>query len=147
MTLALHTFLADTQPDLVYAKIDADNETVYSTALPMAGYQGVVFFAYAAKGEVASFALKLQQDTVVGMGSAADLLGTKVTFATAVGTDGFAFCELQNPIEGFVRAALVVPNITTPGPVVIIAVRYGKNWLPETNADGETHIAPAEGTA
>jgi len=41
----------------------------------------------------------------------------------------------------------VVPNITTPTAVCVIALRYGKNWRPETNADGEFHEAPAEGTA
>lgn len=147
MTLQLHDFLSDTQPDKVVCKGDADNETINGTILDMLGYQGVVFFLVAEKGEIANVLMKAQQDTASNMATAADLEGTSVTIATAVATDGFGFLEVKQPAERYVRCVVTAPNITTPAAITVVAVRYGKNWLPETNADGESHNAPAEGTA
>jgi hypothetical protein len=146
-SLMFNTIKDDMQPDLVAYKIDADNETITGTGVDMTGYQGVVFFVVAGKGEVATFSIKAQQDSAVGFGTAADLLGSAVSFATAVNTSGFAFLEIRNPAEQYVRPIITVPNITTPVAVTVVALRYGKNWRPETNADGEVHVAPAEGTA
>jgi hypothetical protein len=147
MSIKLNDFISDTQPDLVVCKADADNETINGTILDMLGYQGVVFFLVAEKGEVANITLKAQQDTAAAMGAAADLEGTAVTIATAVATNSFGFLEVKLPRERYVRCVVVAPNITTPAMINVVAVRYGKNWLPETNADGESHNAPAEGTA
>ena len=146
-TISFGNIYSDMQPDLQIIKLDADNETLTGAGLDMLGYQGVVFFAAAQKGEIASYDLKAQQDAAVGFGGAPDLKDTKVTFATAVLTDGFAFVEIHNPTDRYVRPILVVPNVTTPNAVCVMALRYGKNWRPETNADGEFHEAPAEGTA
>lgn len=147
MTLSLNSFLEDTQPDLQVVKVDADNESLNGAGVDMLGYQGVVFIATAGKGEIGTFGLKAQQDSASNFATAADLLGTNVAFASAVATDGFAFLEIVRPVKRYVRPVLVVPNLTTARPVSVIAVRYGKNWRPETNADGEMHISPAEGTA
>lgn len=147
MSIKFHDFFNDTQPDLVVCKKDADNETINGTALDMLGYEGVVFLLVAGKGEVANVTIKAQQDTVVGMGTAADLTGTSVTIATAVGSDSFGFLEVRKPLERFVRCVVGAPNITTPALITVVAVRYGKNWLPETNTDGEVHNSPVEGTA
>lgn len=146
-TLAINSIFEDAQPDAQLVKVDADNETLYGAGVDMLGYQGVVFIATAGKGEVGTVALKAQQDSDSGYGTAADLLGTSVSFATAVATDGFAFLEIVRPSKRYVRPALVVPNFGTARPVSVVAIRYGKNWRPETNADGEIHISPAEGTA
>lgn len=140
-------FISDTQPDLVVCKADADNETINGTILDMLGYQGVVFFLTAGKGEVANVTLKAQQDTAAAMGTAADLEGTSVTIATAVATDSFGFLEVKLPQERYVRCVVGAPNITTPAHISVVAVRYGKDRRPETNADGESHNAPAEGSA
>lgn len=147
MTIGFNNFLDSSQPDLSYIDLDADNESAAGAILDMLGYQGVVFFAAANLGEAANFTLKAQQDTAANMGTAADLLGTSVAFSTAIGTDGFAFLDVQRPAERYVRPVVTVPNLTTPCALCIIAVRYGKHINPETNADGELHIAPAEGTA
>lgn len=147
MPVTLNDFLVDTQPNLETIKINADNNTYYGAGVDTLGYQGVVFFAAAYQGEVATYGLKAQQDTDAAFGTAADLAGSNVAFATGVTTDGFAFVDIKNPAERYVRPALVVPNLTTPNSVVIISVRYGKNWRPEVNADGELHVTPAEGTA
>lgn len=140
-------FISDTQPDMVVCKKDADNETINGTVLDMLNYESVVFFLVAGRGEVASVTIKAQQDTVIGMGTAADLLGTSVAIATAVGSDSFGFLEVKRPTERYVRCVVGAPNITTPALITVVAVRYGKDRRPETNTDGESHSSPAEGTA
>jgi hypothetical protein len=147
MTLQLHTVLSDMQPDLLLSGIAADNTTYYGTGVDMTDYQGVVFFAVAHHGENMTYGLKAQQDTDVAFGTTQDLLGSNVAFTTTTVVDGFAFLEIIRPTERYVRPALVVPNVTTPNSVAIFALRYGKNMLPETNADGEAHADTAEGTA
>lgn len=146
-SMLFRSFYDDMQPDLVVCKADADNESITGTTLDMLGYQGVVFLLTAGKGEVANVLMKAQQDSAAGMGTAADLEGTSVTIATAVATNSFGFLEVKNPAERYVRCIVTAPNITTPAHISVVAIRYGKNWLPETNADGEFHSAPAEGTA
>jgi len=147
MGVIVHSITEDAQPDLEIYKVDADNETINGTGVDMLGYQGVVFIAVVGKGEVADIDLKAQQDTVSNFAAAADLEDSNVTFATAIATSGFGFVEIKNPLERYVRAVLVVPDLTTARPAVVIALRYGKDLLPETNADGELHSTPAEGTA
>ena len=145
--LLFHTIKDDMQPDPQVLKADADNEALNGSGVDMLGYEGVVFFAQALKGEIATFKIKAQQDSASNFGSAADLEGTEVSFATAVATDGFAFLEVRYPQERYVRPVVTVPNLTTPNAVSVTALRYGKGKRPETNADGEVHFAPAEGTA
>lgn len=147
MTLGFSSFQEHMQPDAQLVLIDADNSTYYGSGVDMNGYLGVAFFATALKGEVQTYGLKVQQDSDSGFGTAADLEGSNVAFATAVATDGFAFVEIKNPRERYLRPALVVPNVTTPNAVAVFAIRYGKGILPETNTDGELHVYPAEGTA
>jgi hypothetical protein len=140
------SFFEHLQPDPQLISL-VDNNTYYGSGVDMTGYSGVVFFAQVGQGEVANYDLKVQQDTDSAFGTAADLAGTKVTFATGASADGFAFVDVRNPAERYVRPALVAPNITTPISAAIFAIRYGKKDGPETNADGELHDAPAEGTA
>lgn len=147
MTTQLHTMKDDTQLDIQVVKVDADNESINGAGVDMLGYQGVVFLATCGKGEVATINMKAQQDTASNFATAADLEGTGVDFATAVATDGFGFLEIVRPAERYVRPVLVVPNLGTARPISIVSIRYGKNWLPETNSDGEIHVSPAEGVA
>jgi len=147
MTISINTFFEDTQPDIQAVKVDADNEAINGTGVDMLGYQGVVFFATAGKGEIGAFELKAQQDSASNFGTAADLLGSAKAFSTAVGTDGFAFLEIAKPDKRYVRPVLTAPDLVTARPVSVIAIRYGKNWHPETNSDGELQVSPAEGQA
>jgi hypothetical protein len=142
-----HAIYSDMQPDAQLIDIDADNETLYGLGVDMNDYDAVAFFASVSKGEAATFTLKVQQDTASNFGTAADLAGTAKSIVIATGTDGFGFVEVKNPQERYVRPALVCPNVGTAKGVSIIAIRYGKKYLPETNTDGELHVAPAEGTA
>src|SRR5512136_287125 len=107
-TLSFSNIKDDMQPDPQLIKLDADNETLNGAGVDMFGYQGVAFFAAAQKGEIATYGLKAQQDTASNFGTAADLAGSNVAFATAVATDGFAFVEIHNPTERYVRPVLVV---------------------------------------
>jgi hypothetical protein len=142
-----HSIHSDMQPDLQLVDLDADNETLYGSGVDMNDYESVCFFATVQKGEAATFTLKVQQDTVSNFASAADLTGTAKSIVIATSTDGFGFVEVKNPQERYVRPALVCPNVGTAKGVSIIAIRYGARYLPETNSDGELHVAPAEGTA
>lgn len=147
MPFSLVNFLEDCQIDLENIQVAADNSTYYGTGVDMSHHSGVVFVAALRRGIAATLTLKAQQDTAVGFGTAADLAGTAVTAARDGSTDAFCFVEVQNPAEQYVRPAAIVPNIATATALSIISIRYGKDRRPETNADGEFHNAPAEGTA
>jgi hypothetical protein len=142
-----HSIFTDMQPDLLLLDLDADNETLYGTGVYMGDHTTVVFFAAVQKGEAATYTLKAQQDTVSNFASTADLAGTAKAIAIATNTNGFGFIEIKNPQEPWVRPALVCPNVGAAKGVAIFAIRYGNRYLPETNSDGELHVAPAEGTA
>src|SRR5690242_2824715 len=143
----LHSIFENAQPDLLAYKVDADNETISGTVVDMLDYQGVIFIALVGKGETANIDLKVQQGQASNLSDAADLAGSKVTFAIAAATNGFAFAEVKNPLERYLRPQLVVPDLSTARPAFLLAIRYGKNQMPETNADGELNVTPAEGTA
>lgn len=141
------SFYTDMQLDIQKLDLDADNETLYGVGCDMAGYRGVVFILSVSQGEAANFTLKAQQDTASNYGTAADLLGTALTVAIATATDGFGFIEIKEPKERYVRPAIVCPNVGTARAISCVSIRYGKQYLPETNSDGELHVNVAEGTA
>jgi hypothetical protein len=146
-TLAFNSLKEDMQLDNAYFIVNADNATYATTAFDMTGYQGIVFIANARQQEAATWSIKARQDTASTMASAADLLNTSVNMVVGTQTNGFAFVEVQNPAETWVDCVVTVPNISTATGLCVVAIRYGKNWRPETNSDGELHYAPAEGTA
>lgn len=127
-------------------KVDADNETINGSGVDMAGYDGVLLLAFAGKGEVATVSIKAQQDSDSGYGTAADLEGTSVSFATAVATSGFTALDIRQPAERYIRSVITAPNFGTARPVVVVAIRYGAKSLP-VSSTGEKHYRPAEGTA
>lgn len=133
--------------DCQVVDLDADNETLSGVGCDMLGYQGVIFIVSVDGLEVANFSIKVQQDSASAFGTAADLEGSSVAFSTGIGTNGFAFVEIKNPLERYLRPQVIVPNVTTPTAVSVVSIMYGKDWLPETNTDGELHTSPAEGTA
>ncbi len=145
--MSIFDFFSDSQPDIQLLDADADNETLYGIGCDMANYKHVAFFALVQKGEAATFTLKAQQDTASGYGTAADLAGTAKSIAIATATNGFGFIVIKNVQERYCRPALVCPNVGTAKVVAILSIRWGSRSLPETNSDGELHVAPAEGTA
>lgn len=129
---------------LVAFKTDGDNESINGTILDMQGYNSVAFIPIGYQGNVGSPTIKVQQDTAVAMGGAADLLGTSTTFTTGSSANGFTCLEVHQPRERYVRAVLTIPNWNAV-PVACIALQFNTD-LPVSN-DGELHISPAEGTA
>ena len=120
-------------------------------ALDMVGFRGVLMvvqFAAIAVGAVTS--IKAQQDTVVGMGTAADLAGTAQAIADD-DDDQIFIIDLYEPVEQFVR--LVVAKDATNATAECAAyIQYGASARPTipTVADlvtYERHMSPAEGTA
>lgn len=127
----------------------ADNESLTGAGVDMKGFRAVAFIVGAAGGETFStWSIKAQQDSDSGFGTAADLVGTATAFATAdTPTDGLAILEIVEPKERYVRPIITVPNVSTAKNVFCIAIKYGAEVLPTTNATGEQHVSPAEGTA
>lgn len=92
--------------------------------------------------------IKAQQDTVVGFGGGADLLGTAQVVADDDDEKSF-YIDLVKPLERFVR---VVVTRATQNSVVGGAyyIQYRGRKSPSThgsNVAGETHVSPIEGTA
>ena len=122
-----------------------------SAEVDMSGYDGVMLIAsmgVITAGAVTS--MKAQQDTVTGMGSAADLLGTSITIA-ADDDDQLFVLDIFNPQERFLRAYF---DRATQNAVIssCIAIRYKAKSRPQVNTVTdlvtlERHVAPAEGTA
>lgn len=120
--------------------------TINGAALDMAGYEGVLFiikYSSAANNNT----LKAQQDTAVGMGSAADLAGSQVTVGAS---DEIVWLELNRPLERFVRAAAL--RGTTTVIEWCVAIQYSARLKPVSNAlagtiAGKLLASPAEGTA
>ena len=93
--------------------------------------------------------VKAQQDTVVGMGGAADLLGTSIS--VGAGDDGLVTrLEIIKPEERFVRC--VVSRATQDSVVdgILAILRYPRVTPITQDATvqgAESHVSPIEGTA
>lgn len=118
---------------------------VTSDEVDMEGFEGVVFVGSIATVNAANFA-KAQQDTATGMGSAADLEGTKVV----PGDDGDSFMiDIYRPRERFLRV-VIDRGGTNTATGDIYAIQYGARKAPVSHGatiDSEVHVSPAEGTA
>jgi hypothetical protein len=122
---------------------------INGAVLDMSGFEGVlmvVTFGTITGSAVTS--IKAQQDTAVGMGTAADLAGTAQTIADTDDEKVF-YIDLFRPLERYVR---LVVDRATQNAVVASAeyIQYGPREAPVTHAtevSGETHVSPAEGTA
>ena len=124
----------------------ADNETLTGAGVDMLGFDSVIFIPMALKGEALNFTIKAQQDSDSAFGTAADLLGTSVAFATTIGADALSALEIHQPLERYVRPLTAVPNAVAATPVAVLAIQFNAKDLPQSN-DGELHVSPAEGTA
>lgn len=124
----------------------ANTTDVTSAEVDMAGYEGVLFISSFGTA-AANNTMKAQQDTVTGMGSAADLLGTSVASGTS---DEDVWIDVFRPRERFVRVIGLRGTSTTMES--IWAIQYGARKQPVDNTTsgtiiGEAHASPAEGTA
>lgn len=124
-----------------------DNDTITTDEVDMQGFEGVAFVVTAQEGQtLAGWSIKAQQDTVTGMGSAADLEGTAVAFSSAAASRVTRVLDIKQPQERFVRAVITVPNLNAETIVSCLAIKYGAAVKPVGNS-GELHQAPDEGTA
>lgn len=129
----------------VLATTTAGTSDVTGAEVDMQGYEGVVFIAKF--GTAASNnTLHAEQDTVTGMGSAADLAGTSVGVGSS---DEIVWLDIYRPRERFVRA--IAERGTSSTLDWGVALLYGPHKGPVDNTTagtihGELHVSPAEGT-
>lgn len=119
---------------------------VDSDVIDMAGYEGVLFFGTIATANAGNY-MKAQQDSVIGMGTAVDLAGSKVTAAADASV---VWLDVHRPTKRFVRVEIVRGLTTVTGD--IYAIQYNGRKLPETNLTlnsliGLLLVSPSEGTA
>ena len=121
---------------------------INGTILDMAGWDGVlviVHFGTITAGAATS--IKMQQDTVVGFGGAADLAGTGQTILDT-DDDKVFYIDLRRPLEQFVR--LVVLRATQNSVVTAVYLQYRSRNKPSVQlaaVAGEKWLSPAEGAA
>ena len=134
----------------VKAYSGAATSAVTSDEVDMLGYDGVVFLTTIAVANAGNY-VKAQQDTVTGMGSAADLLGTKIV---PTANNEPVWLDIYKPLERFL--CLVVTRTSSSACGEIYAIQYCGRIKPEgaTVANvvtdtviGELHVSPIEGTA
>lgn len=127
----------------------AAQSDIEASELDMSGWEGVlVIVRMGAIDGSAVTSIKMQQDTVTGMGSAADLEGTGQTIADDDDEKTF-YIDLYRPTEQFVRLYVVRG---TADAVVSSAhyIQYGGSKYAishGSNVSGELHVTPDEGTA
>jgi hypothetical protein len=118
--------------------------TIDSTPVDMAGFTGVIFLVRVGTA-AANVNIRAQQDTVVGMGTAADLLGTLV----ATGSNTTVALDVVRTQEQFVRCRVTRGTTTTIDSMVTI--RYGARRRPTAWPATQTlevyGTGPIEGTA
>ncbi len=129
----------------------AGTSDVTSSSIDMAGYDSVMFgvlFGAIVSGAVTS--IKVRQDTVTGMGSAADLTGTSITVADT-DDNKITLTEIFRPLERFLDVVVskATQNSTVDG---IFAIQFNASGLPTTQdatttLGNELHLSPVEGTA
>ena len=123
------------------------NGAVFDTS----GFEGVLMVVkFAAVAAAGVFTIKAQQDSAVGMGTAADLAGTQQTVAND-DDDQIFIIDVFQPRERYVRV-VVGKDATNVSAEMALYIGYGARTLPvvQTLVDEvtyELHISPAEGTA
>ena len=124
--------------------------TVNGSEIDMQNFEGVLFILFGGTVTDGDLGLKAQQDTVTGMGSAADLAGTLTEILNA-DDNKIAVLDIHLPRERFVRGVAVRGGAT--GAVIdgMVAVQYGVRKKPTTHdvttvAASTSVVSPAEGT-
>ena len=136
-------YLSDNVKFTVDAPTGAGTTTISSTILDMSGWDGVCFVVRVGTA-AANNGVKAQQDTVVGFGGGADLLGSNV----ASGSNNVVVLDLNRPVEQFVRCQVVRGTSTTID--TQMAIQYKGRSLPVSIASTisyEQWNALAEGSA
>lgn len=121
--------------------------TIDSTPVEMAGFSGVLFIVRLGT-PAANNNIRVQQDTAVAMGAAADLVGTLI----AAGANSIVASEVLYPGgptgEQFVRCRVTRGTSTTIDSITTI--RFGARTKPvavPSTVSFESWVGPIEGTA
>lgn len=121
---------------------------INGSAVDMAGFDGAMFiFKFGAIVAGAATSVKVQEDSVVGMGSAADIAGTGQTVADT-DDDTYKVCDIKRPLKQFLRP--VVSRATQNATVTCDVLLYRARSRPVAQPAGvavEKFQTPAEGTA
>ncbi len=129
---------------LVVAGAASAGTAINSSAVDMAGFEGVIFIGSIATVNAANFANLAQGDT--SGGAFVDLVATKVV----PGVDGDSFMlDLFRPRKRFVRLEIDRGGVDTATGDVY-AFQYGPREAPVTHGstiNAEFHPSPAEGVA
>lgn len=125
----------------------AGTSDVQSPVIDTKGFDSVLFVSTFATPAAGNW-IQANQDTVVGMGTAADLLGSKATPSGA--SDETAWLEIVRPSKRFVRATFKRGTSSVLGEIYCIqslaAAEPQTNTLAGTSI-GKLLVSPAEGTA
>jgi len=130
---------------LAYASANSSRN---GATLDMQGWDGVLVLCKCATiAAGASGDIHMEQDTASGMGSYADLEGTKQVIQAGDSDKLFAI-DLYRPLERYVRAVITKDGANAQAETVLY-IQYTGRKLPVSNmgADGyELHVSPTEGT-
>jgi len=129
---------------LAYASGTADRN---GATLDMKGYGGVLMGVHsAAIATGATYGIKAQQGATGDLSDAADLEGTSITIADS-DDDTIHWIDVK-PTERYCRVVVDkdAANACAESAIYIQYGPYGVS-VPITDADGETHFEPDEGTA
>lgn len=122
--------------------------TINSAPIDMAGFDGCVFLTNSGTVLATGTALvKVQQDTVVGMGTAADLLASGQAFVAGNNNLSVAV-DLRRPIKRFLRLVITrAVAMSDWGPVYALQYRAKKKPVTQGLDRSKLMNSPAEGTA
>ena len=120
---------------------------VNGSAVDMAGFEGVLFFTTIATANAGNF-LKVQQDSDVALGTAADLAGSAVV---ATANAEVVFVDCYQPAERYVCPVVIRAGANT-AVGDIYAIQYEGRVKPTDNDITDTIVgvllnSAAEGTA
>lgn len=122
---------------------------VNGAAIDMADFEGVLFILFGGTITDGNLSLSAQQDSVVGMGGAQDLLGSLTTILDA-DDNKVAVLDIRNPGKQFLRGVAARAGVTGAVIDAMIAIQYNGRKKPTihdaTVAASKSLVTPAEGT-
>ena len=132
--------LSRTKLTLVKAATGAGTTPLNSTAVDMAGYDGVVFITCIQTTNANNY-VNAAQGAHANGDDAADLAGTGI-LSTA--NSGIIALDIYKPADRYVRLEIALGTSSAVGE--IWALQYEGRVMPPTNTGAEVHVTPAEGT-
>jgi len=149
----MDTVFTDCKVTVLLAQV-ADTAPLTTPVLDMAGYEGVAFVMGNNDGSIITgYHIEVQQDTTNGMGGAAAISGSGITFSSLTGIVT-SVTDVKHITDRYVRAVITIPNCAATAVTAVTAIQYGAKTKPAvqdaTTADcwtGEVNVGTGEGTA